>query len=180
MVAEKPSIAEALANALCSKKEKIQKSKRTSPVSPVLEFEGYFPFIKRGEEKVWIKITSCTGHVYKREFTKEFLDWDKNPPITLFDAQTEKLEANPKGRMPAHFRKEAKDCSYLVLWLDCDREGENICFEVMKTACCAPGDTESRRKFIFSPGVRVVVVASSISFIVSTYVHLLLLAPCCF
>lgn len=61
----------------------------------------------------------------------------------LFSCPTEKKEASPKLRIPAMLASEARGADYLVLWLDCDKEGENICFEVIdavKSSMKRPGD----------------------------------------
>lgn len=125
MVAEKPSIAETLAKALS--RGKYSSRKGVSPAVQVHEFVGTF----QGHAAA-IKITSVAGHVYTTDFPPQYQNWDRTDPVTLFDAEVIKEEANSKTRLPAHLRAEAKGVSHLVLWLDCDREGENICFEVIK------------------------------------------------
>lgn len=76
-------------------------------------------------------MTSVIGHVLSIDFPKEYQNWEKTDPVTLFDAPTVKNEANPKARVCKHLQTEAKGMDALILWLDCDREGENICFEVI-------------------------------------------------
>lgn len=77
------------------------------------------------------KVTSVAGHVYARDFPAVYQSWDKTDPQQLFKADTVRNEANPKAHLVDHLRQEAKHISHLVLWLDNDREGENICFEVI-------------------------------------------------
>ena len=125
MVAEKPSIADSLAKALS--RGRATQRKGVSPAVQVHEFDGTFQ-----GKPAFIKITSCTGHVYSTDFPPQYQSWDKTDPVALFDAEVVKEESNPKVRLPAHFKAEAKGVSHLVLWLDCDREGENICFEVIR------------------------------------------------
>lgn len=53
--------------------------------------------------------------------------------VALYKAKTEKLleDSSKTNQLPQHLVAAAEGCRYLYLWLDCDREGENICFEVI-------------------------------------------------
>ena len=122
MVAEKPSICNSVAQALSGGNFETH-----GRVPPVHTFRGFFQGAPAN-----IKVTSVVGHVFSTDFPAAFQSWDKVDPGTLFSAPVERV-AEKKGIVHL-LQSEAKGMDYLVLWLDCDREGENICFEVISCA----------------------------------------------
>lgn len=124
MVAEKPSLALSIAKILSNNSCNTRKGASSS--CAVHEYTGTFQ-----RESVRFKMTSVCGHVMALDFKGYFNNWDSVEPIELFDASTRKKEAMENLHIPKHLEQEGKGIDFLVLWLDCDKEGENICFEVI-------------------------------------------------
>lgn len=134
MVAEKPSIALSIATVLSGGKLYTRKAS-----TEVHEFDGTFL-----GSHAYIKVTSVVGHVFRLDFPPAYQDWNATNPLDLFQAPVHKAESNPKVHICRHLNQEARGCGHLVLWLDCDREGENICFEVIE--CTGFQVNDARRK----------------------------------
>ena len=124
-VAEKPSIAQSIAKGLCS-----NGAKAVGKSLPVHEFSGV-KFSKAPNASVVVhKVTSVAGHVFSVDFPNQYQSWDSTDPLELFTAPI--VQKPCKGSIVKHLQSEAKNVDFIVLWLDCDREGENIGFEVLQ------------------------------------------------
>ncbi|XP_050312155.1 DNA topoisomerase 3-alpha [Anthonomus grandis grandis] len=77
-------------------------------------------------------MTSVSGHLLNYEFVSGFRNWQSCNPLALFDAPV--LKACPKDyvNIKKTLEREIRSCQGLIIWTDCDREGENIGFEVIK------------------------------------------------
>jgi DNA topoisomerase III len=127
-VAEKPSIGQAIAKGLADRDSIHSRSNSL----PVHEFSGPdFPKAPHAT-RCNHRVTSVAGHVFNVDFPDKYQSWDSVDPAELFHAPIARKPC--KGSVVKHLQDEARNVDFIVLWLDCDREGENICFEVLD--CC--------------------------------------------
>jgi DNA topoisomerase-3 len=138
-IAEKPSIAETIAQVLAKEAHKPLHT-RKGIATPVHEFEAFWPW--KGSQNATYKITSVTGHVYNADFPTQMQNWGAVLPEELFSAPIFK---NPTSTaICKHIQNESKGIHAVVLWLDCDREGENICFEVLQNIGSSISENDHR------------------------------------
>jgi DNA topoisomerase III len=134
-VAEKPMIARIIAHAL-GHTDHFSSSQGIKLYNFMIKFKGVLSNAYA---------TSVSGHIYSKNFPEKYRNqaWNKSDPKELFKTHTinlEKTENNRKKKkdkiastitVSEYLRIAATDIDALVLWMDCDNEGENICFEVI-------------------------------------------------
>ncbi|XP_076233663.1 topoisomerase 3-alpha isoform X2 [Calliopsis andreniformis] len=82
-------------------------------------------------------MTSVSGHLLNHEFGGTYRKWQGCHPLSLFDAPVAKQCSEENSiKIKKTLEREVQKCSALIIWTDCDREGENIGFEII-TVCRA-------------------------------------------
>eukprot|EP00930_Biecheleria_cincta_P085534 TRINITY_DN74914_c0_g1_i1.p1 TRINITY_DN74914_c0_g1~~TRINITY_DN74914_c0_g1_i1.p1 ORF type:complete len:911 (+),score=91.91 TRINITY_DN74914_c0_g1_i1:229-2733(+) len=85
------------------------------------------------------------------EFPAQYSQWKAHNPAVLFQAPIQRAPPNEDMRqLELHLKDLARQCQWLVLWLDCDREGEAIAFEVLETCQEAAGGRLQAFRAVFS------------------------------
>jgi DNA topoisomerase III len=66
------------------------------------------------------------------DFPESHRKWSSCDPLALFDAPVVSEVAADKKDIARNLEMEARHAQQLMIWTDCDREGENIGAEIVK------------------------------------------------
>lgn len=139
-VAEKPSIAKSIALYLSDGNSKNEAS--LSKFNPVYQFTRDF----QGTKDCEIKVTSVTGHIQEIYFDEKYKNWGTTDPLVLIkSAEILKRYDEGKAGIVGNLRKLSQGSTDIVLWLDCDREGEAIAYEVLDICLAIRGNLTVHR-----------------------------------
>ena len=89
-----------------------------------------------------VTFTAVAGHLTELDFPASHKGWRSVDPAALYDAPVAKRVPEDKKGIERNLATCSRAADVLLLWLDCDREGENIAFEVM--AVCTQANPRLR------------------------------------
>jgi DNA topoisomerase-3 len=119
MITEKPSIAYRISKILSNNRY----NKYSNEKMKVYTFRRLF---KR--KNSYFTVTSVKGHIYTNEYNEIYSD-DEIEETYKFDIN--KKVNDGLENIPGFLKCIAKNKDILCLWIDCDPEGENICYEIL-------------------------------------------------
>ncbi|XP_072931874.1 DNA topoisomerase 3-alpha [Epargyreus clarus] len=83
-------------------------------------------------QKSQMVMTSVSGHLLALEFVGMYSNWRSCNPLSLFEAQVFKHCPKDYEKIKQTLEREIRSCQGLIIWTDCDREGENIGYEIIE------------------------------------------------
>lgn len=126
-VAEKPSVARNAAYILSN--GKYQTEPTTDKYIKNFKFQTTFQ-----NEQVVVIFTAVKGHLFTLTFPEEMQNWKTTDPYDLFSCELVTQLNSDMKHVNSNLKNCSKVASILMLWLDNDREGEEISEEV-ETVC---------------------------------------------
>lgn len=131
-VAEKPSIAKRVAEVLS--KNNFGSRDGYSKYNRCFEFKCRFAIPGAFQEQEFnMVVTSVSGHLMELDFQDQFRSWSSCAPSVLFEAPVVRKVGSQGQNIARTLQREARTAKVLIIWTDCDREGEAIGAEIAQT-----------------------------------------------
>ncbi|CAI2349034.1 unnamed protein product [Caenorhabditis sp. 36 PRJEB53466] len=83
-------------------------------------------------QRAAVSVTSVSGHLMNWQFHENMANWQTVPMVDLFEAPVRHMVTPDMKLIEQTLREEAQRHDTLVVWTDCDREGEAIGAEIVK------------------------------------------------
>lgn len=100
-------------------------TQRNSPNKYIKNFDFSYP-----QTNSHFTVTSVTGHLLDHDFEEAYSSWQSCEPFVLFDAPIVAKVKKGSETIARNLKDEARRSQVLMIWTDCDREGENIGAEI--------------------------------------------------
>ncbi|KAL3318443.1 DNA topoisomerase 3-alpha [Cichlidogyrus casuarinus] len=124
-VAEKNEAAKGIAGFLSN--GHFNRREGLSKYNKIYEFDIKF----RGVNSSMI-MTSVSGHLMDYQFEGSVANWQSVDPAVLFDVPIIKKTKNDMVAIEKTLKSQAQLAQVLIIWTDCDREGDNIGMEIVQ------------------------------------------------
>lgn len=125
-VAEKNDAAKNLANIMSRGTSRMREG--FSKYNKIYEFDFNLPNYGNCQ----MAMTSVSGHLLEEDFADTHNKWHFCTPLDLFEAPIVRKCGKNMEPIKRTLQNEVMRCNLLIIWTDCDREGENIGFEVIE------------------------------------------------